>query len=119
MQLTPDFGDAAIMALRRLSPRVAGPFDGRRCGALTVPLRIHDLSLGGCLIESHYEATTGRRIKLEIELPYVGWITVFAEILYLRENFGFAVEFVDIDDEVRDRLEGVIDRLLTKSPTDE
>jgi hypothetical protein len=86
---------------------------------LSVPLHIHDLSVGGCLIEAHYEVSIGRRIKLQIELPYEGWITVYAETLYLRENYGFAVKFVDMDDEVRGRLERVIDRLLSPSPFDE
>src|SRR5262245_65149858 len=38
-------------------PRVNGPFEARRLGALEVPLRIHDMSIGGCLIESYHEAT--------------------------------------------------------------
>jgi hypothetical protein len=103
---------------RRQATRVPGPFDGRRLGALSVALRIHDLSVGGCLIESYYEASVGRRIQLEIELPYAGWIRLNAEILYLRPDYGFAVKFVDVPERTRGQLERVIDRLLTKSPTD-
>jgi PilZ domain len=103
---------------RRLAPRVPGPFDGRRLGALSVALRIHDLSVGGCLIESYFEATVGRRIQIEIELPYAGWIRLRAEILYTRPDYGFAVKFVDVPDETRGQLERVIDRLLTQSPTE-
>jgi hypothetical protein len=103
---------------RRRVPRVPGPFDGRRLGALSVALRIHDLGVGGCLIESYHEATIGRRIQIEIELPYAGWIRLYAEVLYLRPDYGFAVKFVEIPDETRGQLERVIDRLLTKSPTE-
>lgn len=103
---------------RRRAPRVAGPFDGRRLGALSVALHIHDLSVGGCLIESYYEASVGRRIQVEIELPYAGWIRLHAEILYTRPDYGFAVKFVDVPDETLRKLEQVIDRLLTKSPTE-
>src|SRR5712692_8596558 len=35
---------------RRRSPRVVGPFEARWRGAIIVPLVIHDLSVGGCLI---------------------------------------------------------------------
>jgi hypothetical protein len=111
--------DVASPKQRRKAPRVPGPFSGRRLGALSVPLHIHDLSVGGCLIESYYEGTVGKQINIEIELPYVGWVRLRAEILYTRPDYGFAVKFVDIPDETLGKLAGVIDRLLTKSPTDE
>src|SRR5687768_7626107 len=62
-------GGAAGTQPNRRAPRVAGPFEARRLGAVDLPLRIHDLSLSGCLIESYQEVTAGRRIELEIELP--------------------------------------------------
>jgi uncharacterized OsmC-like protein len=86
---------------------------------LTVPLRIHDLSLGGCLIESYHEVAPGRRIVMDLELPYEGWITLRAETLYTRPDYGFAVKFVDTPDETRATLARVIDRLLTKLPGEE
>lgn len=104
--------------IERRSPRV-GPFEGRRLGALTVPLRIHDLSVGGCLVEAHYDQTVGRRIQMEIELPHEGWVTLEGDTLYIRPDFGFAVKFVDMGDETRGRLERVIARVLTAHPTHE
>lgn len=91
--------------------RVAGPFDGRWVGALTVPLRIHDLSLGGCLIQAYHEQAPGRRFTLEIELPEAGWIQMEAESLYVREGYGFAARFVDMTDQTRATLERTILRL--------
>src|SRR5262245_387994 len=91
--------------------RVAGPFDGRWVGALTVPLRIHDLSLGGCLIQAYHEQAPGRRFTLEIELPQVGWVELEAESIYLREGYGFAARFVEMTDQTRTLLERVIRRL--------
>lgn len=99
---------------RRKFPRVPGPFDGRRAGLLPVPLRIHDLSAGGCLIEAHHEETLGRRVGLEIELPYEGWIAIDAMTIYLRPDYGFAVRFVDVDAVTQERLDRVIERLLPK-----
>jgi hypothetical protein len=40
---------------RRHYDRVAGPFDGRRVGALETPVRIYDLSEGGCFINASHE----------------------------------------------------------------
>jgi hypothetical protein len=100
---------------RRLTPRVPGPFEGRRRGALTVDLRIYDLSVGGCLIEAFYDVVPGRRIRLDINLPHEGWITVDGETLYVRPNYGFAVKFVDLPEDTRSRIENVVSRLRSKS----
>lgn len=104
---------------RRHYDRVPGPFNGRRRGALTVPLHIHDLSVGGCLIQSYHEVAAGRRMTIDIELPYEGWITVQAEARYMRDDYGFAVRFVDVPPNTHVRLERVIQLLLTKVPGDE
>src|SRR5688572_18120511 len=101
-------------AARRKDLRVAGPFEGRWVGALTVPVHIHDLSMGGCLIQAFHEQAPGRRFTLEIELPYHGWLRVQAESLYVREGYGFAARFVDLSDEAADTLESVIWRLMSK-----
>ena len=103
---------------RRRHARVPGPFEGRRGGLLPVSIRIHDLSVGGCLIESFHEQAVGRRMKIEIELPQEGWVTLQAEALYLRPDYGFAVRFVDVSDETRAKLERVIERRLTTSRDD-
>jgi hypothetical protein len=105
-------------AVRRKDMRVAGPFEGRWVGALTVPVHIHDLSLGGCLIQAYHEQVPGRRFTLEIDLPYHGWVTVEAESLYVREGYGFAAKFVEMTADARRSLEDVIWRLLSKGPSD-
>jgi len=103
---------------RRRSPRVEGPFEGRRRGALTVGVRIHDLSAGGCLIESSHAVQSGRRIEIDVELPNEGWISLFAETLDTRPHYGFAVKFVDVPEGTQQQLERAIKRLLNKSPLD-
>jgi hypothetical protein len=97
---------------RRRHPRVPGPFDGRRVEMLmTVPLRIYDLSMGGCLIEAHHEQRPGQRFALEIDLPGEGWVEMQAESLYVREGYGFAARFREMTDEARQRLERALTRL--------
>jgi hypothetical protein len=98
---------------RRSTRRVPGPFEGRRLGALSVVVHIHDLSAGGCLIQSFHDVPVGRRMKLEIDLPYEGTVQLNAESVNTRPDYGFAVKFVDVSDDVRDKLGRVIERLLT------
>ena len=108
--------DDTTAEAKRQDIRVPGPFDGRWVGALTIPRRIHDLSLGGCLIEAFHEQAPGRRFSMEIELPYEGWILLEAESIYVREGYGFAARFVEVPDETRGRLGTVLWRLLSKRP---
>jgi hypothetical protein len=111
-RVPPAAPDGAGKRSTKRPPRVNGPFEARRLGALELPLRIHDLSIGGCLIESYHEATVGRRIEIEIDLPGEGWVKVQAETLYLRENFGFAVKFVDVDEQTRVKLARAVVQVL-------
>jgi len=113
----PRVRERDVLNPRRKHPRIWGPFGGKRVGALPVAIHIHDLSLGGCFVESSHEEPAGRRITIEIELPHEGWITLQTETLYTRPDYGFAVKFVDTPDETRAALERVINQLLAKSPT--
>lgn len=99
----------------RDEPRLAGPLHGRRVGPLPTPLRIHDLSESGCLVECCYDIPAGRRIALQIELPGEGWISVDAETLRPRHNVGFDVRFVDLSEANRGRIGRTIERLFERS----
>jgi PilZ domain len=100
---------------RRQHVRIARPFNGRRQGPIPLPIHIHDLSAGGCLIQSFHEVEPGRRMTLEIELPDEGWITVEAESLYMREDYGYAVAFVNVPDDTREKLERALTRLAREA----
>jgi hypothetical protein len=104
--------DRRSVPLRRRFPRVFGPFAGRYLGANPRPVWIHDLSVGGCLVELPPPISVGRRLQLAIDLPNEGSVTVLAEVLYLREGFGFSARFVDVSDETQRRLDRSIKRLL-------
>jgi hypothetical protein len=101
---------------RRLHKRVLGPFVGRRGTLLPVPVRVHDLSVGGGLIECFHEERIGRRIALEIELPTEGWVPLTAEIVSIRPNYGYAVKWVDVSPEVQWKLEIAIERISIENP---
>ena len=96
---------------RRRNERFAGPFDGFRLGKLETPLSIFDLSRGGCFVNSMHDQTPGVRFSLKIQLPHVGTISLKAETLYARSGFGFAVRFVDVDDETAGLLDQALDTL--------
>lgn len=104
---------------RRRHIRLAGPFDGFRVGALETPLNIFDLSRGGCFVNATHEQRTGIRFVMKIDLPYVGLIRLKAETLHRRSGFGFAVRFVDVDDETASRLDEVLEQLQNREPYDE
>ena len=96
--------------------RIAGPFEGWWVRTLPVPVHIHDLSAGGCLVQSYHEDLPGRRLALEIDLPFHGRVSLEAETVSVRERYGFAVRFVDVPPEVRVKLNDVVLRLRVVAP---
>ena len=105
-----------VAADRRRFFRICHSFEGRRRGILPVPIRICDLSLGGCLIESRYPEARGRRLELDIDLPWEGWTTVDAEIVTIRPEYGYGVQFIDVPDVIHRRLDRVITRIGMLQP---
>lgn len=99
---------------RRVHDRVDGPFDGRRIAELETPVRIWNLSEGGCFVNSMFEQVRGAELVLTIELPDEGAITVQAEALYHRPEFGFAVRFTGMSEEMRARLDRALHNLRAR-----
>jgi len=108
-------GDGGIN--RRASPRAAGPFDGRRIGALETPIKIFDLSEGGCFINSMHEQQAGATMVLKIDLPDQPAITVTALSLYSRAEFGFAVLFINVNASTQAKLEQAVQTALAARST--
>jgi PilZ domain-containing protein len=101
----------SFAADRRRFFRICHSFEGRRRGILTVPIRIYDLSVGGCLIESRYPESRGRRLELDIDLPWEGWTTLDAQIVNIRPEYGYGVQFVGVPEDIRRRLDRVVERI--------
>jgi len=96
---------------RRVHQRALGPFDAARIGPIDLPIRLYDLSLGGCFVNDvHDPPPRGRKFRLRIELPEDA-ITVRAEAVYGRSGFGYAVRFVEFAEDGEERLERALDRL--------
>ncbi|MEO6326984.1 MAG: PilZ domain-containing protein [Thermoanaerobaculia bacterium] len=98
---------------RRRYPRVHGPFDGWRIDLLEVPVRIYDLSLGGCFVNSMNPQRVGAKLQLKIDLPNEGVIVVKGQSLYPRSG-GFAVRFDDVDADTAERLVRTVDALTVR-----
>jgi len=96
---------------RRESERVPGPFDAWRVGSLETPVRIYDLSAGGCFVHAMHEQDRGVIVRLKLDLPGAGRVELKAETLYRRPGFGFAVRFIDVPADMAARLERGLEAL--------
>jgi hypothetical protein len=111
----PGAADAVSTADRRQHVRVPGPFDGRRLGVIPIEVRIYDLSQGGCFVNSMLEQKSGVVIVLEIDVPGEGWIRLKGETLYAKPEFGFAVRFVEMTEELSTRIERALRQIADLS----
>lgn len=96
---------------KRATPRIRGPFDGWRVSALETPVRIFDISIGGCFVNSVHRQEPGREVTLKIELPLEEPICVKAVTLDQRSELGYAVRFVEVEPADALRLERALTRL--------
>ena len=94
--------------------RVRGPFDGDHLDSPRTPVLIYDLNLGGGFVNFGEDLPSTATLRLKIDLPREGPITVNAEAIY-RDNTGVAVRFVDLDRDSANRLARTIDALTERS----
>jgi hypothetical protein len=104
---------------RRKYDRIPGPFDGRRDGLIETPVRLYDLSMGGCFVNSLHDQEVGTIMCLKLDLPYEGWITAKAETVHKRLGFGYAVRFIEMSREDEASLERSIRQLQNRLPSEE
>ena len=102
------------MRERRSDQRVGGPFHGKRLGLLDLPVRICNLGLGGCFVESSHDAVAGEEIVLEADLPGENILVLTGLVMSRPQDVGFAVRFVDLPEETREALKRVVSRCLRR-----
>ena len=93
--------------------RVRGPFDADHLDVPRTPVLIYDLNLGGGFVDFGADQPKGAALRLRIDLPREGPITVNAETVY-RDAAGVAVRFVDLDRDSALRLARTIDALTER-----
>lgn len=91
--------------------RIRGPFDADHLGAARTPVLIYDLNLGGGFVSFGGDhGAADATLRLRIDLPREGPITVDAEAVY-RDATGVAVRFVDVDRDSASRLARTIEAM--------
>ena len=100
-------------AATRRYVRVHGPFDADHLDSPRTPVLIYDLNLGGGFVNFGEDRPSGATLRLKIDLPREGPITVNAEAVY-SDKAGVAVRFVDLDRDSAARLERTIDALTER-----
>ena len=93
--------------------RVRGPFDADHLDEPRTPVLIYDLNLGGGFVDFGEDRPSAATLRLRIDLPREGPITVNAETVY-RDASGVAVRFVDLDRDSATRLSRTIDALTER-----
>jgi hypothetical protein len=58
-----------------------------------VEAEVTDLSAGGCFVESGAGVSEGELVKLRLDIPGHGDLTVWGSVVYWVRNTGFAVRF--------------------------
>ncbi len=76
---------------------------------------LHQISVGGCLLEWDENILTGEVFRLEIQLPNKNWLPVACKVLYKFEDNGIGAKFVDISKFEQELLSGVISHNLSQS----
>jgi len=94
--------------------RVHGPFDADHLDVPMIPVLIYDLNVGGGFVRLGAAQPMGATLRLKIDLPREGPVTVNAEAVY-RVDTGVAVRFVDVDRDTSARLARTIDALTERS----
>ena len=90
---------------RRAKPRLSVSLDAvwdtseRRLSA-----RITDLSEGGCYLDTVGEVMTGEIVAFRVLLPDEDWLYLEGEVRHHRHGFGFGVQFVDLNEEQKEKL---------------
>jgi hypothetical protein len=90
---------------------VAGPFDAVRLGLLEFHLRIYDLSLGGCFVDSPTQMNPDQPVRLRISLPDGNSVTVRGIVTPELRDVGYALRFVDLDVPTCEAIAHALDRV--------
>jgi hypothetical protein len=60
-------------------------------------LRLSDLSIGGCFIDTIGQVAVGEQVSFEINLPAVQWVSFTGTVTHVQEGFGFGVRFAPLN----------------------
>ena len=82
------------MSERRQDTRITGPFEGHwHGGSGATEVRISDVSLGGCFVETIMQPTVGEETDVTISFGDGRSVTVAGRVAYVESGIGFGVTF--------------------------
>ena len=73
---------------------------------------LHQISIGGCLLEWDDNVLTGDVFRLEIQLPNKNWLPLNCKVLYKFENNGMGAKFFDISKFEQELIGKIISHVL-------
>lgn len=76
---------------------------------------LHQISVGGCLLEWDDNILTGEVFRLEIQLPNKNWLPLMCKVLYKFEDNGIGAKFIEISKFEQDLLGSVISHSLSQA----
>ncbi len=85
------------MIERRQHLRVTGPFEGHwHGGSGATEVRISDISLGGCFVETLVQPTPGENTEVTVCFTPVDSMTIGGQVVYSEPGLGFAIKFREL-----------------------
>ncbi len=82
---------------RRQHPRLRGPFEGHwHGGAEAREVRISDVSLGGCFVETMVQPTKGEETSVTIAFGPGQSMDITGHVVSAEPGFGFAMKFDEL-----------------------
>lgn len=95
--------------VEREHPRVSAPLSViLDCSSGKREVRVSDLSVGGCYVDSIAGVGAGERVGLKLILPGDRSEQIYGTVVYVHEGIGFGVQFNDMNREQRTVLEQLI-----------
>jgi len=76
---------------------------------------LHQISIGGCLLEWDENLLTGEVFRLEIRLPNGNFLPLVCKVLYKFEDNGIGAKFIDITKFEQELVGRIISESLTQS----
>jgi len=82
------------MSERRNDARIAGPFEGHwHGGSGATEVRITDISLGGCFVETRMQPVVGEETDVTVLFADGQSITLQGRVAYADAGIGFGIAF--------------------------
>ena len=82
------------MSERRNDARIAGPFEGHwHGGSGATDVRITDISLGGCFVETRMQPVVGEETDVTVLFGDGQSLTLQGRVAYADPGIGFGISF--------------------------